>query len=228
MRDLTRSPVAAFVAGLAFAFAPYRLAQFSHLQVLSAQWMPFVLYGFRRYFETGRRAPLIGGTAALVLQNLSCGYYLLFFAPFVGLYVFVRNGLAWPAARLADVAHVGGGRCDRARLHLSLSGSVFDVRKSGDVGVPRRRRDRHVLGRHPRVCHTVGLVVVCGPSGCTGLPRPEGEGFPGLAILLLAVVGVLVGASHAVRWATEPGIARRSPVASGACGRCWRCCWSRT
>ena len=50
VRELTGNPLAAFVAGLLFAFAPYRLAQSSHLQVLSSQWMPFVLYGMRRYF----------------------------------------------------------------------------------------------------------------------------------------------------------------------------------
>ena len=43
--------LAAFVAGLLFAFAPYRLPQSSHVQVLSSQWMPFALYGIRRYFD---------------------------------------------------------------------------------------------------------------------------------------------------------------------------------
>src|ERR671912_728295 len=38
VRELTGNAVAAFVAGLLFAFAPYRLAQSTHLQVLSAQW----------------------------------------------------------------------------------------------------------------------------------------------------------------------------------------------
>ena len=50
VRDLTGRPLAAFVAGLAFAYAPYRLSQLSHLQVLSSYWMPLALVGFRRYF----------------------------------------------------------------------------------------------------------------------------------------------------------------------------------
>ena len=53
-RELTRSAPAAFVAGLAYAFAPYRIASIPHLQVLSSAWMPFVLYGLRRHFETRR------------------------------------------------------------------------------------------------------------------------------------------------------------------------------
>ena len=57
VRELTGHPLAAFLAGLAFAFAPFRIDQYAHLEVLSSQWMPFTLYGFRRYFATGRLRP---------------------------------------------------------------------------------------------------------------------------------------------------------------------------
>src|SRR4051812_49184684 len=53
-RELTGSATAGFVAGLAFAFAPYRIASIPHLQVLSSAWMPFVLFGLARHFTTGR------------------------------------------------------------------------------------------------------------------------------------------------------------------------------
>jgi hypothetical protein len=82
-RDLTGSGGAGFVAGLAYAFAPYRIASIPHLHVLSSAWMPFVLFGLRRHFSTGRPRPLAGATAAWIAQNLSCGYYLLFFSPVV-------------------------------------------------------------------------------------------------------------------------------------------------
>src|SRR5205085_8082156 len=75
------------VAGLIYAFAPLRVPQFAHLQVISSQWMPFVLYGLRRYFDTRRVRPLAGAALALVAQNLSCGYFLMFFAPCVVAYV---------------------------------------------------------------------------------------------------------------------------------------------
>jgi len=86
-RELTGSAAAGCVAGLAYAFTPYRVASIPHLQVLSSAWMPFVLYGLRRYFSTGRSRPLAGATAAWIAQNLSCGYYLLFFSPIVLLYI---------------------------------------------------------------------------------------------------------------------------------------------
>ena len=53
-RDLTGRWEGAMVAGLAYAFAPYRVASLPHLHVLSSAWLPFVLLGFRRYLATGR------------------------------------------------------------------------------------------------------------------------------------------------------------------------------
>ena len=49
--SIARRHDCAFVAGLAFGFAPYRMAQFAHVQVLSAYWMPLALAGLHRYFQ---------------------------------------------------------------------------------------------------------------------------------------------------------------------------------
>jgi hypothetical protein len=90
VRDLTGDRRAAFIAGLVYGFLPYRIASVPHVQVMSSQWMPFALYGLNRFVTTGSTRALIGGTAALVMQNWSCGYYLLYFAPFVPLFVLHR------------------------------------------------------------------------------------------------------------------------------------------
>jgi hypothetical protein len=93
VRELTGHGGAAWIAGLAFGFAPYRVASLPHIQVLSSAWMPFALLGFLRYVRTRRVAPLAWGAAAWIAQNLSCGYYLLYFSPLVALY------LAWELTR---------------------------------------------------------------------------------------------------------------------------------
>ena len=98
-RDLTGDPRAAFVAGVVFGFAPYRIAQLSHVQVLSAQWMPFALFALRRHLATDRWAPLGAFTAAMVLQHLSCGYYLVYFTPLVAAFAALRDRSAPPVAR---------------------------------------------------------------------------------------------------------------------------------
>ena len=51
---ISRRHDCAFLAGLAFGFAPYRMAQFAHVQVLSAYWMPVALAALHRYFENRR------------------------------------------------------------------------------------------------------------------------------------------------------------------------------
>lgn len=111
VRDLTGDKRAAFIAGLVYGFLPYRIASVPHVQVMSSQWMPFALYGINRFVTTGSRRALVGGTAALVMQNWSCGYYLLYFAPFVPLFVVHRM---WTQDKLKDI-----------RVWASLAGAAI-------------------------------------------------------------------------------------------------------
>jgi hypothetical protein len=106
-RELLGRSDVAFLTGLLFGFAPYRVDQLSHIQVLSSQWMPFVLLGLLRYARSARLPPLAFACAALVAQNLSCGYYALFFPPFAA-----ALGLAWVAR---------GGQASRPRTWVALA-----------------------------------------------------------------------------------------------------------
>ena len=140
VRELTGSARAGFVAGLLYAFAPYRIGQFSHVQVMSSQWMPFALYGFRRYFETRRPWPLAGAALALVAQNWSCGYFLLYFAPFAAAYVIYEiadRGL-WKDLRVwaslgAAAAVVMGATVPLLLPYLELREHGFGPRPIGEV-----------------------------------------------------------------------------------------------
>jgi hypothetical protein len=100
VRDLTGNARAAFIAGLVYGFLPYRIASVPHLQVMSSQWMPFALFGINRFITSGSKKALAGGTAALVMQNWSCGYYLLYFAPLVPLFAIHRM---WSVGTLGTV-----------------------------------------------------------------------------------------------------------------------------
>ena len=189
VRELTGRPLAAFLAGLAFAYAPYRLAQFSHLQVLSCQWMPFALYGFRRYFVTRRVRPLAGGAGALLLQNLSCGYFMLFFAPFAAAYCayeLVKRRLIadWRAWRALLAAAFGV-----ALFTWPFVAPYFRVRRTGDIGVRTYGEnllfsaDTHSFFVPPAQSHVWGNLNL-------GFPKPEAEGFPGVTIIVLAAIAV--------------------------------------
>ena len=79
-RELSIEPAAAVLAGIAFAFTPYRAGQLSHLQVLMSGWLPLCLCALHRYIRLGSIRNLIAFVAAFLLQAFSNGYYLFFTA----------------------------------------------------------------------------------------------------------------------------------------------------
>jgi hypothetical protein len=202
VRDLTSEPVAAFVAGLAFAFAPYRFVQIGHIHVLSSYWMPLAFVGFRRFFVTGRARPLIGGAVALALQDLSCGQYMLYFTPFMVAYC------------LYEMAHRGLLRSLRVWRSLAIAGVAVTcvtlpfvvpylmVRQGADVGVRTLAEiksfsaDTYAYGTATASFRWLGAYLTAHVS-------PEGEGFQGFTIMALGFAGVAVGCASAARAAAN-------------------------
>ena len=220
VRELTGSVRAAFVAGLIYGFAPLRVPQFSHLQVLSSQWMPFALFGLRRYFETRRRLPLAGAAVALVAQNLSCGYFLLYFAPFV---------LAYALVEIAD-RHLWRDRS----VWTSLAGAGFAVFLATlPFLLPYLELRR--IGFGPRPIWEVDSFSADVYSYLTApaelwiwgklvraFPKPEGDLFPSFTALALAGVSLAVygqsqwTASRSAPAATTPATRRLTKMAFAA------------
>ena len=188
-RELTGSDAAGFVAGLAFAFAPYRMSNIPHLQVLSSAWMPFVLFGLHRYFATARLRPLVGAMAAWLVQNLSCGYYLLFFTPIVVLYI------AWELTRRnCGATHECSRESSGAIVVVFAATAPFlwpyvELRQLGFS--PRsltetRRFSADVYG----YLTADPNLRLWGPIAQVW-PRSEGLLFPGLTIFALAAFGAI-------------------------------------
>jgi hypothetical protein len=80
VRDLTGRPAAGLIAGIIFAFGPYRFDHYVHLELVSAQWMPFAMWMFHRTLQSGRLADGLMAGAFGALQALSCVYLTVFFA----------------------------------------------------------------------------------------------------------------------------------------------------
>jgi hypothetical protein len=78
-KRLTGARPAAFLAGLIFAFCPYRFAHISHLEILFFAWIPFTLLFMDRFFEKPTWPHAAGVAASYVLQVLCCAYYGAFF-----------------------------------------------------------------------------------------------------------------------------------------------------
>jgi len=70
VRDLTGSGAAAFVAGLVYAFVPYRLGQYNHLTLMGTQWMPFYTLYLLRAARDGRWRNILLAGLFLVLTAL--------------------------------------------------------------------------------------------------------------------------------------------------------------
>jgi len=226
VRALTGSRTAGLTAGLLFAFAPYRFPQSSHLQVLSSQWMPLALYGFHRYFETGRRRGLAWGAAALVMQNLSCGYYMLYFSPFAAAYILAELTARrlWGSARAWRDLVVAGAIVIAVTVpfflpYVSLRDLQPSTRSLSEVG--RYSADVYsyltAFEEHP----IWGRVM-------QRFPRPEGQLFPGLAALLLAAIGIFWSGESAgsaqnldaplQRPIKDPPLRRRAAIALAVIG----------
>jgi hypothetical protein len=204
VREITGSPRAGFAAGLIYAFAPYRVPQFAHLQVLSSHWMPFALYGLRRFFETRRRTPLAGAALALIAQNLSNGYFLLFFSPVVLLYVLFEIGTRrlWRDVRVWASVAAAGLLVTAATLPFLLP--YLELRRLGFpprslLEVATYSADVFSYGTAPPESHVWGRAM-------RAYPKPEGDLFPTLTAIALAVCGAAVAAQTA--WRETAGAAR--------------------
>jgi len=212
VRELTGRPLAALLAGFAFAFAPFRLDQYPHIEVMSSQWMPFALCGFRRFFVTGRWRPLIGGATALLAQALSCGYYLAYFTPFAVaycVYEMVTRGTIADARTWRALVIAGGAVLVVVSLFLL---PYFQVRAMGDVGV----RDPAEIRQFS--ADTYGYATISHDSRLLGsvvqaMDRTENMGFPGFTILAFACVAIAAGTRRAVAHAR---------TAAGVRGARWR------
>ena len=187
VRDLTGDWRAGLVSGLAFGFLPYRVAQISHLQVLSTQWMPLALWGLHRFIHHGSRRALAGGTASLVMLHWSCGYYILFFAPCVA--VFCLHEL-WRAGHLRTtqrwVGLVAAGATSLA-LTLPVLLPYLDVRST--YGFQRGREEILSFSANLWALATSSQSLTVWGSVMQAMPVPEGEGFLGVTLTLLTVIG---------------------------------------
>jgi len=83
VRTLTNSAAAGFIAGLVFAFLPYRIDHFPHLQLQQTQCLPFAMWAFHRLLQMGRLRDGVLFGAFTAGQILSCMYYGLFLLPYM-------------------------------------------------------------------------------------------------------------------------------------------------
>ena len=206
-RDLTGDWRAGVIAGLVFGFLPYRISQLPHLQVMSSQWMPFALWGVHRFIRTRSIAALIGGTVALVLQNWSCGYYVLYFAPFVGLFAILEM---WRAGRIADRgAWIGLVTAAVATLVATLPFLVPYLEVQRLYAFERPYGEVLAFSANVWSYATAAEAIHLWGRVLRLYPHGEGETFLGTAAVLLTLVAATVAVLEA------RASARQAPATTG-------------
>ena len=187
---LTRRHDAAFVAAIAFAFAPYRLSHTQHLQLLSSYWMPVAIAALHLYVAEPKRRWAGLFAASWLLQALACGYYLFFLTIFVLLWLawfapgrltvrqVSRLGVAWGLAVCLLAPVLLGYRSIHAQYGFTRS-PVEIVNYSADIA--------GLLSASPDSLLWRGLHAAGGA---------ESELFPGLTIVILVALGLALGRRH--------------------------------
>jgi hypothetical protein len=182
-RALTGRDDAAILAGIAFMAAPYRAAQVSHVQVLMACWMPVALLALHRYLDTRRPRWLALFAGAWILQGLTNGYYLVFFSIPVGLwiaYFACRRGSWRAAAAMAGASAAVAASMVPFLLKYRAVHEHFGFRRMPEEIAGFSADVLSLLQASPRLLLWGGL---------RGFERPEGELFPGVAVVAILVAG---------------------------------------
>lgn len=184
--DSTKRHDAAFIAGLLFGFAPYRMSHLPHIQVLAAFGMPFALLGLHRYVRDPRPRWLVLFGAAWLLQAICNGYYLLFFSVLLGIWIlWFAPPTSKPAAFRAIVVTLIVAALPLVPLlwqYKTFHQQFGFVRDFGTT----REYGADVLA----LLSTEPALMIWGPMQLYW--RPEGQLFPGLTVTLLVIASAWV------------------------------------
>lgn len=209
----------ALVGGAVYAFAPFHWSHLSHLQVLTYQWVPVVLWSFDRLLAT-RRARWAAAFLAAYLLQVTGGNYLAYMVH-VPLLVLLVNRAAGPPGWRALAA----GRSLRmlvptgvlaaaltawmflpyweASRHLDLGWGTENYRQFGAT-LPALLTPAWISPYHGPLTAALDAVI---PGE---LETTERALFPGFVATVLAVAG----ATALGRWRPGPEAGRRAPRAA--------------
>jgi hypothetical protein len=186
VRRLTGNSGAAILAGIVFAFQPYRIDHYAHLQLQQTQFIPLALWAFHVLLDTGRLRDGVLLGIFVACQMLSCMYYGLFLIPYMAVVCgtmliadrrMPRERLVALAAAAAVVfvAMIPVGRAYMAARHV--------VGERGRAEVADGSATWRNYLAPPEVNRVYGKVFA-------RFMQPERRLFPGFVAVALAIVGL--------------------------------------
>jgi len=188
VRYLTGCSGAGVVAGVVFAFVPYRFDHYMHMELQWTVWAPLAFWSMHRTFDTGEWKYGIATGLSVALQMLSSIYYGIFLATLlpVGALLLARDGEA-PRRRVFAALAAG------AVVALLVSAAYARPYRASHATVGDRSQEE-VLQFSARVSSyraaTAGNWLYGGRFAARA--GDERRLFPGLLPLLLATIGLLL------------------------------------
>lgn len=195
-RRFGAEPIAAYIAGTIYAYAPMHLDHIGHIGLLSAQWFPLILLLCDRIVVLPRVRDAIALAACLILQAISSQYYAIYLLLLVPLFLAIVM-LRRPEARRGTVW-----------MHFVLAGMVaFLVVLPIALGY-RRVQSEYAVGRtFGQTTHYAATMTnfftadsrnrlwggITAPLRTYGTYTFERNMFPGALALLLAAIGFWFG-----------------------------------
>lgn len=186
VRRLTGHAAAALLAGFVFAFAPFRIDHYPHLQLQQTQFIPLALWAFHRLLDTGRIRDGVRLGACVAGQLMSCMYFGIFLVPYMAVVcgVLLLADRRMPRARLVALAVA-------AAVVVVCMIPVGKAYLAARKVVGERSRQEVVIGSAtwtaylapPDVNAIYGRVFA-------RFVQPERQLFPGFVAVALALVGL--------------------------------------
>lgn len=198
-RELGLSWPAAVVAGAAFAYAPFRLSHYNHLHVLSSGGIPLALTLLHRGYRLGKPAMVVAGWIAAAWQmsigfalGLPLAYLLALLGGLLGLW-WLSHGRPRPPRSLAlataaGLAVFGGWAAWQAAPYLRVLEQYPEAQRLREYVAFYSPPPRSLLAA-PQQSATWARVTE--PIRSTLDWSPEMALFPGVTVVLLALVGLL-------------------------------------
>jgi hypothetical protein len=181
---ITRRHDASVLAGLGYGFSAYRMSQFSHVQVLSAYWIPAALLALHLFLGRPQWRWALLFAACWWLQALANGYYLFYFSVLVGLWLlwFMAGRSRWiDLAKILAAWGLGALAIVPVALGYWRWQHAYGFRRWPDE-IQAFSADVASLLTAPENVRLWGWLKV--------VERPESQFFPGATILVVTAAGL--------------------------------------
>jgi hypothetical protein len=219
VRSLTGSSAGGVLAGIVFAFVPYRFEHYMHMELQWTMWMPWSFWALHRTLATAKWRDGVLTGLFVALQMLSSIYYGVFLATLLGVSA-VLLLVSQPAkARWASVRALVPGAVVAALLCGAYAAPYLET-KSRTGG--RQEVELVTFSARPSSYLVATPDNVMWGRSFASRGRMERRLFPGVVVTLLALIGLLLRPPSRVALVYLAGLALAFEMSLGLSGYSYR------